>query len=87
MTNCTCAKCTEADRLVKISALDKIKEGKCEVCFQNWDYTCGDGCCSDYGTSLVINGYLITQYCNDEDSVVKVLEFLGLNPVMIYEED
>jgi hypothetical protein len=24
--------------------------------FKEWDYTCGDGCCTSFGTKLLLNG-------------------------------
>lgn len=29
---------------------------KLKIELKGWDYTCGDGCCTDYGTELVLNG-------------------------------
>ena len=26
-----------------------------KIKFQNWNYTCGDGCCTSYGTKLYLN--------------------------------
>lgn len=28
---------------------------KIKITFENWNYTCGDGCCTDYGTKLYLN--------------------------------
>ena len=28
---------------------------KIKIKLENWDYTCGDGCCTDYGTKLLLN--------------------------------
>lgn len=27
-----------------------------KITLSDWDYTCGDGCCSEYGTSISFNG-------------------------------
>jgi len=45
----------------------------------NWDYTCGDGCCYDYGTRLEVDGVEITDYAesNAEDTIEKLLTHLG----------
>ncbi len=44
-----------------------------------WDYTCGDGCCYDYGTRLEVDGVEITDYAeaNAEDTIEKLLTHLG----------
>lgn len=28
---------------------------KLKITLKDWDYTCSDGCCSDYGTKLYLN--------------------------------
>lgn len=32
---------------------------KLKITLEDWDYTCGDGCCTDYGTKLYLNGKLL----------------------------
>jgi hypothetical protein len=29
---------------------------KVKITLEEWDYTCGDGCCTDYGTKIYLNG-------------------------------
>lgn len=29
---------------------------KVKITLEEWDYTCADGCCSDYGTKIYLNG-------------------------------
>ncbi len=45
----------------------------------DWHYTCGDGCCDDYGTRLGVDGVEITDYAdmNVEDTIEKLLTHLG----------
>lgn len=31
-----------------------------KITFRNWSYTCGDGCCGDYGTEILVNGVPVT---------------------------
>lgn len=31
-------------------------ENKLEIELEDWEYTCGDGCCYMYGTELRLNG-------------------------------
>jgi hypothetical protein len=28
---------------------------KVKITLEDWDYTCGDGCCTSYGTKLYLN--------------------------------
>ncbi len=51
-----------------------------------WDYKCGDGCCTDYGTSLSVNGVESeNEYIgNDVSSSIEfVLKQLGYEPNII----
>ena len=32
---------------------------KLKITLEDWDYTCGDGCCTDYGTKLYLNDKLL----------------------------
>lgn len=68
-----------------------MKELKIELV--SWDYTCGDGCCYDYGTVIKLNGeelehpdsskkdYMPNNYVGDDVglSLRAVLEKLGYN--------
>ena len=29
---------------------------KVKITLEEWDYTCGDGCCYSYGTKIYLNG-------------------------------
>mgnify|MGYP000098852330 CR=1 FL=1 len=50
-----------------------------DISFEEWDYTCGDGCCYDYGITLKVGDVEITDYAdmNIEDTITKLLEHLG----------
>lgn len=42
---------------------------------KDWDYHCGDGCCSEYGTQIIVNG----EDCENSHAggdVEKSIEFL-----------
>lgn len=30
-------------------------KNKLKITLEHWDYTCGDGCCTDYGVKLYLN--------------------------------
>jgi hypothetical protein len=51
---------------------------KVKINLRDYVYTCGDGCCTDYGTVTTVNGVELD--CHNEDRVTiltKVLEHLG----------
>lgn len=35
---------------------------KVTLTFKDWDYECGDGCCYDADTELLVNGESLTQH-------------------------
>jgi hypothetical protein len=52
-----------------------MKEGKVLIEIKEWDYTCGDGCCTDYGHRISVNGV----ECENEYSggnVEQAIEFV-----------
>jgi len=53
---------------------------------QEWHYTCGDGCCDDYGEKVLVNGEDINVDLLDEPKHVikKILKHLGYD--MEWEE-
>lgn len=53
---------------------------------EDWDYTCADGCCYDYGTDVIINGERVSTYqSNLEQTLREVLEYLGHKVEIKYE--
>jgi len=50
-----------------------------DISFEEWDYTCGDGCCYDYGITLKVGDVEINQYAehNIEYTIVELLKHLG----------
>ena len=53
--------------------------GSLNIEFEDWEHTCGDGCCYTYGTDIYLNGEkLDEQYAEDSKNALKVvLEKLG----------
>lgn len=45
-----------------------MKKPKLYIELIEWDSTCGDGCCTNYGTSIKLNGEEVEHY--DEDQVI-----------------
>jgi hypothetical protein len=56
---------------------------------QSWYYTCGDGCCYDYGVNLFINGNSVSVGSNEVDvtAIMSVLTELGIESVHEYREN
>ena len=55
---------------------------KINLTFSDWDYTCGDGCCYEWGTYCKVNGgENLVMHFTDANSaataVVEVLTHLG----------
>jgi hypothetical protein len=57
--------------------------------FQHWHYTCGDGCCDDYGERIYVNGHQIyaDMYANPHDALKQTLKHLGYEIDEIEIED
>lgn len=55
---------------------------------ESWDYTCGDGCCYDYGERLYINGIEVEgSYSDvDVDLIINVLKTLGIESKYLENE-
>jgi hypothetical protein len=52
---------------------------KLKIKTKSWDYTCGDGCCTTWGTDVFINNEKVSSgdYNNIELILKDVLEYLG----------
>lgn len=47
-----------------IKDLEKLRDNlhqkeKLDIQLKSWDYTCADGCCTDFGTQLFLNGEVL----------------------------
>lgn len=50
-----------------------------KVVYEDWDCTCSDGCCYDFGTTLTVNGHEINRRTStDKDELRMILDALGL---------
>lgn len=53
-------------------------EKRLEIKLKDWDYTCGDGCCYLWGTTVTVNGEeLFSDASTPYSALVTVLEHLG----------
>lgn len=51
---------------------------KVKINLDEWDSTCGDGCCYTYGTEVTINGVVLENQNQDVGTILnKVLTHLG----------
>jgi hypothetical protein len=61
---------------------------KHEIILSQWDWSCGDGCCDDYGTELFVNGNSVTRYFNGSvDSLQLIFDALGIDVDIKIEQD
>lgn len=81
---CTCASCsTNALQNLK-AAREKWNNSEREITFRPYHYECGDGCCSEYGTNVYVNGFQLTRDGENAESVVSsLMEFLEIENVDI----
>jgi hypothetical protein len=87
MEKCDCKKCSDADDLAREQAFNLYYEqGELEIEYQSWNYECGDGCCSDYGTRLIVNGYIIAEYAESNGGVFELLQLLRIPNTIQYTE-
>ena len=87
MSNCDCPKCTQIHDLAREEAFNIYREqGVLEIEYQSWDWECGDGCCSDYGTRLIVNGCHIAEYADSNGGVAELLQFLRIPNTIEYSE-
>lgn len=58
---------------------DKPLNKKVTLQTQDWHYTCGDGCCDDYGQRLFVDGNDIEAdiYSDAHSAIEKILKHLG----------
>lgn len=53
----------------------------------DYEYSCGDGCCYDYGTITTVNDVELPCHNQDAGTILEqVLEHLGYEVEIIYEE-
>ena len=57
---------------------------KVKIELNNYDYDCGDGCCTNYGTITTVNGAELDCHNQDAATIVKqILEHLGFQVELI----
>jgi len=67
-----------------------MEKEKLKIELIDWDYTCGDGCCTTYGTTTIVNGVEMPSNNQDTETILRmVLEHLGYEVEIEqkYEED
>ncbi len=81
-TGCTCPYCLNLQQESLEQAREKWERGERNVAFKSYHYTCEDGCCDDYGTTVCINGYQLAVDGNDTESTIKAFAaFLNIDGV------
>ena len=87
MITCECHKCVAIDNKEKEKALELWNNGIRNIEIRSWDWNCADGCCSDYGISLTVNDYLVTNTLDVYNSLETIFNFLGMENVNFIEDD
>lgn len=55
-----------------------MSAGKLKIEFNEYNTTCTDGCCTDYGTETKVNGVELFSHSQDTATIVRnILEHLG----------
>jgi hypothetical protein len=59
---------------------------KLNITLEDYDSTCFDGCCYNYGTITTVNGVELECHNQDTESIVRqILEHLGYNVTIEYK--
>jgi hypothetical protein len=62
-----------------------------EIVIRDWDYTCADGCCYEWGTTIYVNGKQLDLMWNPEDHLPAVIDAilkeLGVEATVKYEDE
>jgi len=56
--------------------------------FEEYGYSCGDGCCYNYGTITKVNGEELPFHNQDKETIIKgIFDHLGIEVEIINKED
>ncbi|HID0815760.1 TPA: hypothetical protein ACXNW8_001370 [Clostridium botulinum] len=59
-----------------------------EIIITDWEQSCSDGCCYEYGTELIIDDYIVTRYFDMDIEMLKaILKALGIEFVLKFESE
>lgn len=87
---CTCNSCLENTKSLLDEAREQWNSGIRNIVFKPYHYSCGDGCCDNYGTNVYVNGFNLDCDGENAESVAeRLMEFLEIDGVNIdfeYEE-
>ena len=60
------------------------KKKKVQIVLNDWDYTCGDGCCYNYGVEIIVDGELLEEDGSNPNQLLEaVLNKLGYEVELI----
>ena len=85
--SCECKSCSKKRNDDSEKAFKEWIAGKRDISIRHWDWECGDGCCSDYGTDVYVNDFKLVHAdgSNTESTLDAMLDFLGYDNVQIEE--
>lgn len=59
-----------------------------KITFTEYGYSCGDGCCYNYGTITKVNGIQLPTHNQDPETIIRqILEHLGYKVQVEYIDD
>ncbi len=65
-----------------------MEKQKLEINLNEYGYSCGDGCCYNYGTITTVNGVELPCHNQDAPTILKqVLEHLDYEVKLTYSEN
>lgn len=65
-----------------------MEKNKLNISLAEYTYTCGDGCCTTYGTVTTVNGVELPYNNQDTETILRqVLEHLGYEVDIEYSYD
>lgn len=82
---CGCHHCRESTKKQLEDARESWSNGEREIVFESFSRDCGDGCCTDYGVSVYVNGFEVLSHDGENaEHVTEVLmEFLEIDGVKV----
>lgn len=85
---CGCHHCRESTKKQLEDARENWKNGERKIVFRSFVHNCAEGCCTDYGVAVYINGFeVLSHNGEDVDYVVEALmEFLEVDNVSVEYE-
>jgi len=78
--------------LIQDEVIKNSKKETLEISLKDWDYSCSDGCCYEWGIHCKLNGELVANIMYADanaavNSIKAILSVLGYKANVDFEED